>query len=98
VVEDADDEIASEVGDEEGPVVVGHGFFRVVDVVDGVDPHEASIVQKVDQEVLRVREQIQEVGGIQSASEGGGAQDADLIEEGQACVVGLSSVQGRIRL
>ena len=98
VIEDADEEVTTEVRYEEGPVVVWHGLLSVEDVVDGVDPHEASIVQQVDQEVLRVREQVKEVGGRQGAPEGGHTQDADLVEEGQTSVVRLGSVQGSISL
>ena len=55
MVEEADEEVAREVGDEECPVVIWHGRRSVVQVVDGINPHEASVIEQVHNEVHSLR-------------------------------------------
>ena len=55
MVEEADEEVTCEIGDEECPVVIGHGLRSVEQVVDGINPHEASVIEQVHNEVHSLR-------------------------------------------
>ena len=56
MVEYTNGEVTNEIGDEECPVFLRHRVGRVVDIINGVDPHEAGIVEQVSRDGEGVHE------------------------------------------
>ena len=63
VINEAHEEVAHLVEEEEGPVALGHRFRVVEVVVHEVHPHETEVVKQVHWDVVPVFEQVLEVLG-----------------------------------
>lgn len=50
MIENTNDKVTQQVTNKEGPVIVGYSQWCVIDIVDGVDPHESSIVSQVNRD------------------------------------------------
>ena len=50
MIENTNDKVTQQVTNKEGPVIVGYSQRCVILIVDGVDPHESSIVSKIDRD------------------------------------------------
>lgn len=81
VIEEPHQEVADQVRDEERPVVLRHRLRRVVDVVDGVDPHVPRVVQEVHRDAdVELGKQVAPVSGIERPSDRLLAEDANFIK------------------
>jgi len=90
MIEYANNKVTQDVGGEEAPVLIRHCFGSEIDVIHCVNPHEASVVEKVDGDgSVKVARQFSPVFDTQSAGYCGLAFYTNLIQVTDAFVVSL---------
>ena len=81
MIEETDYEVSGDIGGEESPVLLRHCFWRIVDEVNDVDPHETCVVGQVDWDVGDdVLGKVLPVGFVKSFQDGFLAEDTDLVQ------------------
>ncbi len=67
MIEDTNSEVAGQVGRKVTPIVVFQSLGCVVDVIDGINPHESGVIGQIDGDLgIPFAEQGRPIRGIES--------------------------------